>query len=35
VQYSLKLDPFEPALFVFCNGGMNKLRILHFDNILN
>jgi len=32
VQTQLKLDPFERALFVFCNRQMNKLKILHFDN---
>lgn len=32
VQTELKLDPFEKALFVFCNKQMNKLKILHFDN---
>lgn len=31
VQTQLKLDPFEKALFVFCNKQMNKLKILHFD----
>lgn len=31
VQASLKLDPFEPAIFVFCNRSKNKLKILHFD----
>ncbi|PRR78247.1 IS66 family insertion sequence element accessory protein TnpB [Clostridium luticellarii] len=31
VQATLKLDPFEKALFVFCNKQMNKLKILHFD----
>ena len=31
VQNQLKLDPFEKALFVFCNKQMNKLKILHFD----
>ena len=31
VQTQLKLDPFEKALFVFCNRQMNKLKILHFD----
>lgn len=31
VESSLNLDPFEPALFVFCNRSMNKLKILHFD----
>ena len=31
VQTTLKLDPFEKALFVFCNRQMNKLKILHFD----
>lgn len=32
VQTKLKLDPFEKALFIFCNRQMNKLKILHFDN---
>ena len=31
VQQQLKLDPFETALFVFCNKQMNKIKILHFD----
>lgn len=31
VQTELNLDPFEKALFVFCNKQMNKLKILHFD----
>ncbi|AOR23659.1 IS66 family insertion sequence element accessory protein TnpB [Clostridium taeniosporum] len=31
VQTQLKLDPFEKALFVFCNRSMNRLKILHFD----
>lgn len=31
VQSELKLDPFEKALFVFCNKQMNKLKIIHFD----
>ncbi|WP_099192364.1 IS66 family insertion sequence element accessory protein TnpB [Tepidibacter mesophilus] len=31
VQTQLQLDPFENALFVFCNRQMNKLKILHFD----
>jgi transposase len=31
VQIQLKLNPFEKALFVFCNKQMNKLKILHFD----
>ena len=30
VQNQFKLDPFEKALFVFCNRQMNKLKILHF-----
>lgn len=32
VQTQLKLDPFEKALFIFCNRDMNKLKMLHFDN---
>jgi len=31
VLNQLKLDPFEKALFVFCNKQMDKLKILHFD----
>lgn len=31
VETELKLDPFEKALFVFCNRQMNRLKILHFD----
>ena len=31
VQTNFNLDPFEKALFVFCNRQMNKLKILHFD----
>ena len=31
VKNNLKLDPFEKALFVFCNKQMDKLKILHFD----
>lgn len=31
VKTQLKLNPFEKALFVFCNKQMNKLKILHFD----
>lgn len=31
VENKLKLDPFEKALFVFCNKQQNRLKILHFD----
>ena len=31
VQTELNLNPFDKALFVFCNKQMNKLKILHFD----
>jgi transposase len=31
VETELNLNPFEKALFVFCNKQMNKLKILHFD----
>lgn len=31
VETKLKLDLYEPALFVFCNRQMNRLKILHFD----
>ena len=31
VKEELQLDPFEKALFVFCNKQMNRIKILHFD----
>jgi len=31
VETQLKLDPFEKALFVFCNKQMNRIKVLHFD----
>ena len=31
IKFSLKLDPFEPAFFVFCNRQKNKLKILFWD----
>ncbi|MEG1257319.1 IS66 family insertion sequence element accessory protein TnpB [Clostridium sp.] len=31
VETELKRDPFEKALFVFCNRQMNRIKILHFD----
>ncbi len=33
VEAELKLDPFEKALFVFCNRQMNRIKILHFDEM--
>jgi len=32
VQMQLKLDPFSEALFVFCNGKRDKLKILFWDH---
>lgn len=32
ITTEFKLDPYEKALFVFCNKQMNKLKILQFDN---
>lgn len=31
VQESFQLDPFSPCLFVFCNRGRDKLKILEWD----
>ena len=32
VQESFRLDPFSPALFVFCNRQRNKLKILYWEH---
>ncbi len=32
VQISFHLDPFAPALFVFCNRQRNKLKILQWEH---
>jgi transposase len=31
VQGSFELDPFQGAVFVFCNKGKDKIKILHWD----
>ena len=31
VKEGFDLDPFAPALFVFCNRERNKLKILHWE----
>lgn len=31
IRFRLKLNPFEPAMFVFCNKQKNKLKILFWD----
>ncbi len=31
VSEVLTLDPFSESLFVFCNRGQNKLKILHWQ----
>ncbi|WP_425335428.1 IS66 family insertion sequence element accessory protein TnpB [Salipaludibacillus daqingensis] len=32
VKEAFELDPFSPALFVFCNRNKDKLKILQWDN---
>lgn len=32
VSQSFRLDPFAPALFVFCNRQRDKIKILHWDH---
>lgn len=32
VQESFQLDPFSSSLFVFCNKGCNKLKILYWEH---
>ena len=31
VQGSFELDPFQGALFVFCNKSKDKIKVLHWD----
>jgi len=32
VTYSFELDPFSPSLFVFCNSGRDRIKILFWEN---
>ncbi|MDX1474836.1 MAG: IS66 family insertion sequence element accessory protein TnpB [Reinekea sp.] len=31
IEQQMQLSPFEPALFVFCNKGRDKLKALYWD----
>jgi transposase len=31
VEHSFQLDPFSEALFMFCNGSRDRLKILEWD----
>jgi len=31
VENELELNPLEPALFVFCNRGRDKIKILYWE----
>ena len=31
IEYSFKLDPYDGALFVFCNRVRNRIKILEWD----
>ncbi len=32
VAHTFQLDPFSPTLFVFCNRGRDKLKMLYWEN---
>ncbi|WP_380023437.1 IS66 family insertion sequence element accessory protein TnpB [Effusibacillus consociatus] len=32
VQEGFQLDPFSPSLFVFCNRGRDKLKMLYWEH---
>ena len=32
VSESMDLDPFKPALYVFTNGGRNRVKVLYWDS---
>lgn len=31
VSESMRLDPFKPSLYVFCNGARNRIKVLYWD----
>lgn len=33
VKYQLKLDTFDKTVFISCNKQIDKLKILHFDEL--
>ena len=35
VESQMQLSPFAEAIYVFCNRGRDKLKVLYWDNVNN